>query len=85
MTTFLRIQEEILHVKIGGSVSNPNGSHFANDANANPFGVNFYENASFMRIKDVSLSYEVPAEALRRLNINSCKFYLTGSKFSNDQ
>jgi len=60
------------------SVSNPNGSHFANDANANPFGVNFYENASFMRIKDVSLSYEVPAEALRRLNINSCKFYLTG-------
>jgi hypothetical protein len=26
----------------------------------------------------VSLSYEVPAEALRRLNINSCKFYLTG-------
>ena len=60
------------------SVSNPNGSHFANDANANPFGVNFYENASFVRIKDVSLSYEVPAEALRRLNINSCKFYLTG-------
>jgi hypothetical protein len=60
------------------SVSNPNGNHFANDANANPFGVNFYENASFVRIKDVSLSYEVPAEALRRLNINSCKFYLTG-------
>jgi hypothetical protein len=41
-----------------------------------------------MRIKDVSIAYELPNEALRRLNINSCKFYLTGrnlatiSKFS---
>jgi TonB-linked SusC/RagA family outer membrane protein len=60
------------------SASNPNGSHFANDANANPFGVIFYENASFMRLKDLSLSYELPTKSLSRLNINSCKFYLTG-------
>ena len=60
------------------SVSNPNGSHFANDANANPLGVNFYENASFLRLKDLSISYELPMKGLSRLNINSCKFYLTG-------
>lgn len=60
------------------SVSNPNGSHFANDANANPYGINFYENASFMRLKDLSISYELPTKALSRFNINSCKFYLTG-------
>jgi len=60
------------------SVSNPNGSHFANDANANPYGINFYENASFMRLKDLSISYELPTKALSRFSINSCKFYLTG-------
>ncbi|MSP08618.1 MAG: TonB-dependent receptor [Chitinophagaceae bacterium] len=60
------------------SVSNPTGSHFANDANANPYGINFYENASFMRLKDLSISYELPTKALSRININSCKFYLTG-------
>ena len=60
------------------SATNPNGNHFANDANANPFGVNFYENASFMRLKDVSLSYEVPTDALKKLKINSCKVYVSG-------
>ena len=52
------------------SPTNPNGNHFANDANANSFGVNFYENASFMRLKDISLAYEVPADALKKLKIN---------------
>ena len=60
------------------SPTNPNGNHFANDANANSFGVNFYENASFMRLKDISLAYEVPADALKKLKINSCKVYVSG-------
>jgi TonB-linked SusC/RagA family outer membrane protein len=59
------------------SASNPNGNHFANDANANSFGVNFYENASFIRLKDISLAYDIPAEALKKLKINSCKIYLS--------
>jgi len=58
------------------SATNTNGNHFANDANANPFGVNFYENASFLRLKDISLAYDIPAEALKRLKINSCKISL---------
>jgi len=60
------------------SATNTNGNHFANDANANPFGVNFYENASFLRLKDISLAYDIPAEALKRLKINSCKIYVSG-------
>lgn len=60
------------------STTNPNGNHFANDANANPFGVNFYENASFLRLKDISLAYDIPTEALKKLKINSCKIYVSG-------
>ena len=60
------------------SATNPAGTHFANDANANSFGVNFYENAAFVRLKDVSISYDVPSEILKRAKINSCKVYVTG-------
>ncbi len=60
------------------STTNPNGNHFANDANANPFGVNFYENASFLRLKDISLAYDIPADAFKKLKINSCKVYVSG-------
>jgi TonB-linked SusC/RagA family outer membrane protein len=60
------------------SPTNPNGNHFANDANANPLGVNFYEDATFMRLKDISLAYELPASLMNKIKLNSCKFYITG-------
>jgi len=60
------------------SPTNPNGNHFANDANANPFGVNFYESANFARLKDISLGYELPSSVLNRLKVTSCKVYITG-------
>ena len=60
------------------SPANPTGTHFANDANANKLGVNFYEVASFARLKDVSLAYDLPAAFLNRLKINSFKLYATG-------
>jgi hypothetical protein len=31
-----------------------------------------------MRLKDISLAYEVPADALKKLKINSCKVYVSG-------
>lgn len=60
------------------SASNPNGTHFANDAKANPYNVNFYESGDFIRIKDISVSYEFQPESLKQLKINSFKIYLTG-------
>jgi len=60
------------------SPENPNGTHFANDANANPLGVNFYESADFTRLKDISLGYELPSSLLTRMKITSCKIYVTG-------
>ena len=60
------------------SPTNPSGNHFANDANANPLGVNFYESGNFVRIKDVSLAYELPPSILNRLKLTICKLYVTG-------
>ncbi len=60
------------------SPSNPNGTHFSNDANANKQSVNFYEDASFVRLKDVSLAYQLPSSVLERLHVSGIKFYLTG-------
>ena len=60
------------------SPTNPNGNHFANDANANPLGVNFYESANFARLKDISLGYELPSALLKRLKVAFCKVYITG-------
>jgi TonB-linked SusC/RagA family outer membrane protein len=59
------------------SPKNPNGTHFSNDANANKLSVSQYENGSFMRLKDVSLAYELPASLKKRLQLNAAKCYVT--------
>jgi TonB-linked SusC/RagA family outer membrane protein len=60
------------------SPTNPNGTHFSNDQNANILGANFYENADFARLKDISLSYQIPYQLLQRASISNLKIYLTG-------
>ena len=60
------------------SPTNPNGTHFSNDGNANILGANFYENADFARLKDVSLSYQIPNQLLQRASISNLKIYVTG-------
>jgi TonB-linked SusC/RagA family outer membrane protein len=65
-------------VKDWWSPTNPNGTHFANDANANPFGVNFFERSDFTRLKDVSLAYELPGRWLDKLKVTTWKVYATG-------
>ena len=60
------------------SPTNTNGTHFANDAKANPLNVLFYENASFARLKDVSLGYDLPISLISKFKISSCKVYITG-------
>jgi TonB-linked SusC/RagA family outer membrane protein len=60
------------------SPTNPNGTHFANDANANKLNAQFYENASFARLKDISLAYNLPASLLEKMKVNSFKMYVSG-------
>jgi hypothetical protein len=56
--------------------ANPNNEHWANDANANSFlgGVNIYEDASYIRLKDVSISMDISPKGSGKNN----KFYISG-------
>lgn len=58
--------------------TNPSTTHWANDLNANRLNVKVYEDASFARLKDVSLGYDLPTRTLRRLRVDKAKVYLTG-------
>lgn len=60
------------------SPDNPDGTHFSNDANANKLNVNFYENASYARLKDLTLAYQFPSSMLQSVKINNLKVYVSG-------
>ncbi len=60
------------------SPTNIKGTHFSNDAKANPYGVNFYESGDFIRIKDISIGYDFQADELKKLRLTACKIYVTG-------
>ena len=38
----------------------------------------FYENASFARLKDISLAYQMPSVVTNKLKLTSFKIYFTG-------
>lgn len=45
----------------------------------NPFGVDFYEDASFVRLRDAMLSYDIPASLLSRMGgAESLRLYVNG-------
>jgi hypothetical protein len=63
---------------------NPTNDFYANNIYANTLGGDesqdfYYENASFIRIKEISLSYELSRNLLNRLNVDKFKIYVTGS------
>jgi TonB-linked SusC/RagA family outer membrane protein len=37
-----------------------------------------YEDASFMRVKDISLSYDIPQDILNKFSVDKLRFYVTG-------
>jgi len=62
------------------STLNPNGTHWinANGANLAPVPINVYEDASFIRLKDITLSYSLNNSMLKSVNkigIQSLKIY----------
>jgi TonB-linked SusC/RagA family outer membrane protein len=54
---------------------NPTNDYYANDEDAHLEGGSYYENASFMRIKDVSLSYDVPVK-MKKNGFNNLRVYV---------
>jgi TonB-linked SusC/RagA family outer membrane protein len=62
------------------SPSHPTGTHWSNNlySNLTPVPVNIYEDASFVRLKDISLAYNFTARMLGKLNkigISNLKIY----------
>lgn len=57
---------------------NPTDEYWANNVDANARGVRIYENASFWRLKDVTLSYDLPVSALEKIGFGNFRIYVTG-------
>jgi len=61
--------------------TNPTNKYFKNDTGASSMdgvGAKIYEKAGFIRLKDVSLAYNFPAEILSKLNLEKLQLFVTG-------
>ena len=61
------------------SVTNPNGTHWANNntSNISPTTIKIFERADFIRLKDISLGYSLPSSILKKSGFTSFKIYAT--------
>jgi TonB-linked SusC/RagA family outer membrane protein len=57
---------------------NPTNRTPANRFDSNPFAAPFYQDASFIRLKNVTLSFDIPSAFRNRLGADGMSFYLTG-------
>lgn len=55
---------------------NPTNEYYANVSGSNPHNALIYENDSYLRISDISLSYDFSARALERLKFSRLRIYL---------
>jgi TonB-linked SusC/RagA family outer membrane protein len=63
------------------TTTNPTNDWIINDLNADRMdGLldGYYQNASFVRIKDITLSYDLPSKFLDRIKIERLRLYVTG-------
>ena len=63
---------------------NPTNDWVANNVNAEVMGgviARYFENASFIRIKDISLSYEFPKNLLDKLSLSKLRLYCTAHNY----
>ena len=57
---------------------NPINTYPANSNTSNPLSVAFYEDASFVRLRDLTLSYDLPKSLAARFSASSVKLYVNG-------
>lgn len=58
--------------------TNPTNRFPANRFGANPLNIGFFEDASFIRLKDVSLSFDVPFAMTHRIGAERLRLYVNG-------
>ena len=59
------------------SLDNPS-TKYASPIYSNPYSVDFYEDLSFIRLKNVTLSYNFKKTLIEKLNLSSLKVYISG-------
>ena len=59
------------------TTTNPTNEHWANNSNANPSGLKIYEDAGFVRLKDITLTYDLPAKIIGKAKLNTFRIYVT--------
>jgi hypothetical protein len=57
---------------------NPTNRTPANRFDSNPFAAAFYQDASFIRLKSVTLAFDIPSAFRNRLGAENLSFYVTG-------
>jgi TonB-linked SusC/RagA family outer membrane protein len=57
---------------------NPTNEYVANHIDANKDGGRWYEDASFIRLKDVSLSYDLSSKIQKKLGFSKLRVYVAG-------
>jgi TonB-linked SusC/RagA family outer membrane protein len=60
------------------SPTNPTNDYPANSNTSNPLAVAFYQNASFVRLKDLTLAYDLPTRLTRAVSAQSLRLYVNG-------
>ena len=58
--------------------TNPINTYPSNSNSSNPFAVAFYEDASFIRLKDATLSYDLPTRFATQFGGESLRLYVNG-------
>jgi TonB-linked SusC/RagA family outer membrane protein len=59
------------------SATNPTNEYPSNiDGNVNPLGMDFYEDASFIRLQDITLSYKLPEALLKKVSISKVEAFI---------
>ncbi len=57
---------------------NPTNEFYANNEDAHREGGVYFENASFARLKDISLSYDLPVNFLSKIGFSKLRIYIAG-------
>ncbi len=48
----------------------------------NPRGYGFYEDVSFVRLQDLTISYELPKSIISKVKVNNCKVFMSGKNLA---
>ncbi|MGV8093580.1 MAG: SusC/RagA family TonB-linked outer membrane protein [Mangrovibacterium sp.] len=54
---------------------NPNNEYPANRNTTNPYSVQFFQDASYLRLRDVTLSYRFPSQVLQHIGLRNLEIY----------